>query len=113
MIQYLCLLQTVQDICACCQCMIVHNILCLISMIRIVSVWCIHDTQYLCLDHVTDFMCCESHPIKFSHYLISGEVETLVYLSQSRHEISDYDRPMSRLHAKFSRDKSISVTTMQ
>ena len=69
----------------------------------------IHDTQYLCLDHVFVFLFCGSHTIKFSPFLISEVVETMVYLSQSRNlwQWPTYVLPQDQtaeLNAKYDRD---------
>ena len=56
----------------------------------------IHETQYLCPDHVSDFIYCRSHPIKF-FLCIYSKTAILVVWSRPYPEICHHDQPMSYL----------------
>ena len=75
----------------------IHDIhcLCLVSLMHIVSVCYPRHTIYI-YAWITCLVACIVDLVhQIFPYLISAEVETMVYFSQSRHEICDYDPPTS------------------
>ena len=93
-----------------------------IPRIHVVSVWCPWYTIYKFGSSLSFYILIVALIPSNFLYVISDEVETLVCMSQSLHEISDCDPPTSTiqpldltawLKAKYDHDRSKSVTSMR